>query len=122
MRHAIDVAGAWGRDERESDVTENRALKQAVRERAARTGEKYTAARRALLAAQAPTSLTGAAGEDFDRQVATLVALGYPAAAGLSESRFTGRICSRCAPRRRRWTPPATPRTVASCSSQASRS
>ena len=42
-------------------MTENRALKQAVRARAARTGEKYTQARRAVLAADngaEPTSVT----------------------------------------------------------------
>ena len=69
-------------------MTEHRALKQTVRERAARTGEKYTAARRAVLAMSSAAGATGAE-EEFDRQVARLVELGYPAAAGLSERAFT---------------------------------
>lgn len=71
----------------EIDVTSDRALKQAVRARAARTGEKYTQARRAVLAADA-TSATAAAGAEFDRQQRTLVERGYAAAAGLAEARF----------------------------------
>jgi hypothetical protein len=38
----------------EDTVTRNRALKQAVRERAARTGEKYSAARRAVVEQRPP--------------------------------------------------------------------
>jgi len=38
-------------------VTRNRALKQAVRERAAQTGEKYSAARRAVMEEAAPGRL-----------------------------------------------------------------
>ena len=48
-------------------MTKNRALKRTVRERAAATGESYTAARRAVLS------------EEFDRQAARLAALGVPA-------------------------------------------
>ena len=52
---------------REEDiVTRNRALKQAVRERAARTGEKYSAARRALVE-QPPVD------PGFERQLRTLL-------------------------------------------------
>jgi len=81
------VAGAWGRDREEDDVTSDRALKQAVRERAARTGERYTEARRAVLAAGA-----GAAEFEFDRQVATLAHRGYPGACGLGESAFAAQL------------------------------
>ena len=49
-------------------MTKNRALKQAARERAAATGENYTAARRAVVQAE------------FDRQVAVLTERGVPRA------------------------------------------
>lgn len=70
-------------------MTNDRALKQAVRARAARTGEKYTEARRAVLAA---TDAAAATAEEFDRQVTRLVELGYPAAAGLTASAFAARL------------------------------
>lgn len=71
-------------------MTRDRALKQAVRKRAAHTGEKYTQARRAVLAAG---GFDGeAASAEFDRQIATLVERGYPAAAGLTERRFRARL------------------------------
>jgi hypothetical protein len=73
-------------------VTSDRALKQAVRERAATTGEKYTQARRAVLAAASADGAAAAAAAEFDRQVATLVERGYPAAAGLTESSFVARL------------------------------
>jgi Family of unknown function (DUF5701) len=73
-------------------VTRDRALKQAVRERAASTGEKYTQARRALAdgdgAARDPD--VAAAAVEFDRQVATLIARGYPRSAGLDAAEFAG--------------------------------
>jgi hypothetical protein len=40
---------------REEDMTAKRKLKRRVRERQARTGERYTAARRKLLAERADT-------------------------------------------------------------------
>jgi uncharacterized protein DUF5701 len=71
-------------------VTRDRALKRAVRERVANTGEKYTQARRALASAddRASAADVRAAGAEFDRQVATLIARGYPRAAGLDEAAF----------------------------------
>ena len=71
-------------------MTSDRALKQAIRERAAHTGEKYTQARRAVLAAAG--SGGDAAAAEFERQAATLVERGYPAAAGLTERRFRARL------------------------------
>jgi len=68
-------------------VTRDSARKRAVRERAASTGEKYTQARRALLAA-APNAAGGAAEAEFDRQVATLLQRGYPRAAGMDEPEY----------------------------------
>ena len=74
-------------------MTSHRALKQAVRERAASTGEKYTQARRAVLAAATAADATGgAASAEFDRQLATLVERGYPAAAGLGEREFQAQL------------------------------
>ncbi|MDP1848718.1 MAG: DUF5701 family protein [Solirubrobacteraceae bacterium] len=75
-------------------MTEHRALKQAARERAASTGEKYTQARRAVLAAAATgvSDPVGAAQAEFDRQVATLVERGYPVAAGLTEDELRARL------------------------------
>jgi hypothetical protein len=58
-------------------------MKRAVRERAARTGEKYTQARRAVASAGL---------SEFDRQVATLLDRGYPRAAGLSATEFVERL------------------------------
>ena len=74
-----------------ANVTDHRALKQAIRERAASTGEKYTQARRAVLAATASRS-DGAAEVEFDRQVDTLVERGYPAAAGLTEGELRAQL------------------------------
>jgi len=68
-------------------VTRDRALKRAVRERAASTGEKYTRARRAVVDAQEGA---GAAAVEFDRQVATLLERGYPRVAGLDDAEFVG--------------------------------
>jgi hypothetical protein len=82
-------------------VTENRALKRAVRTRAARTGEKYTEARRALLAddgrrrngkapaRRADPSVLGEANAEFDRQLRSLVAKGYAEAAGIGVDELT---------------------------------
>jgi hypothetical protein len=66
-------------------VTRNRALKQAVRERAARTGEKYSAARRALVE-QPPVD------PGFERQLRTLLDRGYADAAGVTRSQLADRI------------------------------
>ena len=71
----------------EDDVTQDRALKQAIRARAAAGGEKYTAARRALAADAAD-----AAGAEFDRQLATLLDGGHPEAAGLSRRELSRRL------------------------------
>ena len=74
-------------------MTDHRALKQAVRRRAADTGEKYTQARRAVLAADASDrDRAGAADAEFDRQVDTLVERGYPAAAGLTEGELRAEL------------------------------
>lgn len=53
------VATRGVRPERESSVTENSTFKKAVRARAAQTGEKYTEARRNLLAESAASSAAG---------------------------------------------------------------
>jgi hypothetical protein len=76
-----------GSGREDGDVTRDRALKRAVRERAAGTGEKYTRARRAVVDAQEDA---GAATVEFDRQVATLLERGYPRAAGLPGAEFVG--------------------------------
>jgi Family of unknown function (DUF5701) len=75
-------------------VTDDRAFKLAVRERAARTGKKYTEARRAVLAAAAggASDTRGAAAAEFERQVATLVERGYPAAAGVTEGALRAQL------------------------------
>jgi hypothetical protein len=82
---------AWDPGREEDDVTSHSALKRAVRERAASHGEKYTEARRALLAAGGGSSPEAAIAE-FDRQAATLLDRGYPGAAGLSASEFMRRL------------------------------
>ena len=66
-------------------MTRNRALKQAVRERAARTGEKYSAARRAVVD-EAPVDLR------FERQTKTLLDRGYADAAGIARSELADRL------------------------------
>lgn len=78
-----------GSGREDCDVTRDRALKRAVRERAASTGEKYTQARRAVVDAQEGAD-AGAAAVEFDRQVANLLDRGYPRAAGVAEAEFVG--------------------------------
>lgn len=73
----------------ERHVTKDRAIKQAVRERMEKTGEKYTEARRAV-AADGPGA--GEPAVEFDRQVDNLVQLGYPELAGLGEGDFRARL------------------------------
>ena len=75
-------------------MTRDRALKRAVRERAANTGEKYTQARRALRDAggDAAPDAVSAASVEFDRQMATLLDRGYPRAAGMSDAAFGAAI------------------------------
>jgi hypothetical protein len=71
-------------------MTKQKTFKRSIRARMQKTGESYTAARRQLIAAdQRPA--TGLRPE-FDRQVETLVARGYPAAAGLSGEAFRRRL------------------------------
>ena len=91
---AHDEARGAGSAGKRDLVTRNRALKQAVRERAARTGQKYSAARRAVVEAAAP-----------GRMPSVLV----PARAALS----AGEAIRRVAPRRS----PAT--TAGRCSARA---
>ena len=67
-------------------MTRNRALKQAVRERAARTGEKYSAARRAVVEEAPPVDAR------FARQLRTLLDRGYADAAGVTRSLLADRI------------------------------
>ena len=67
-------------------MTRNRALKQAVRERAARTGEKYSAARRAVVEGPPPVEAR------FARQLRTLLDRGYADAAGVTRSQLADRL------------------------------
>jgi len=75
-------------------VTRDRAIKRAVRERAASTGEKYTQARRALFGAtgDAAPDAVSAAFVEFDRQLATLLERGHPRAAGMGDTAFGAAI------------------------------
>jgi len=66
-------------------VTADRALKRAIRERSARTGEKYTEARRSIVDG-APEET--AASTELGRQLDRLVERGYPSLAGFSEGEF----------------------------------
>jgi len=65
-------------------VTVQKALKKDIRRRAAETGEKYTEARRALLA----PSEEPLAGAEVDRQVQHLIERGYAELAGATPEAF----------------------------------